>query len=530
MTLTRFPTICKRRLPFVAAVVIAVVTSLVAMPVQGQAKRKPGRDLPSFVKQHDELHRKFEKELGDVAAACDAKDLTEAAQRIRSLAVPVDTTRLRVTPLPREVQPDLPADLPADERFWRSQTRHHQQEYAKDLYLLSRRTLAAGHVSLAFDLVREAAFHDTDHETARKILGYVRLGNEWVSPFEAAKLKTGYVWHDRFGWLLKSHVERYEKGERQVKSRWMSAAKADAFRQDFREAWEVRTDHFLIKTNHSLERGVELARKLEDFHAVFFQTFAGFFHSPEDVQNLFAGRSGTVRQNAPYVVHFYRLRDEYLAELSKKTNQPIQITKGMFFPETQICYFHDDPAATEAEQDATLYHEATHQLFSVARPRAVPLGQKNNFWIIEGIACYMESCVIDPETRQVSLGDPYYSRFVAARLHLENDRYYVPLAEFSRMGMAAFQSVKQPQIAWNYSQGAALTHFFMHFDGGRYRDSLIEHLSQIYSDKKLTRDNPEGLDELTGVPFEELDQQYQDYLKKLNSKPLAVRFETVEPK
>jgi hypothetical protein len=516
--------------PLPLAVGLLIVALFVAMPVRAQSMRKPGRDLLSFTRQHDELRRKFEKDLEEVAVACETKGLIEVATRIRSLATPVETTRLRVTALPRGVQPDLPTDLPPDERFWRSQTRHHQQEYAKDLYLLSRRTLAAGHMSLAFDLVREVAFHDSDHETARKILGYVRLGNEWVSPFEAAKLKSGYVWHERFGWLLKSHVERYENGERQVKGRWMTAAKADAIRQDFREAWEIRTEHFLIKTNHSLERGVELARKLEDFHTVFFQTFAGFFHSPEDVQNLFAGRSGTTRPvTAPHVVHFYRLRDEYLSELSKKTNQPIQITKGMFFPETQICYFYDDPKATEADQDATLYHEATHQLFSVARPRAVPLGQKNNFWIIEGIACYMESCVIDPDTRQVSLGDPYYARFVAARLHLETDKYFVPLAEFSRMGMAAFQSIKQPQIAWNYSQGAALTHFFMHFDGGRYRDSLIEHLSQIYSDKKLTRDNPEGLDELTGVPFDELDQQYQSYLKRLNSKPLAARVEIEQP-
>lgn len=511
------------------ALVAGIVILLASLVVQAQTKRKPSRDLPTFVKQHDDLHRKFEKEVEEVVATCEQKGLTEVAQRIRSLAVPVDTTRLRVTPLPREVQPDLPADLPPDERFWRTQTRHHRQEYAKDLYSLSRRTLLAGHVSFAFDLVREAAFHDPDHETARKILGYVRLGTEWVSPFEAAKLKSGYVWHDRYGWLLKSHVERYEKGERNFKGRWMSAAKADAIRQDFREAWEVRTDHFLIKTNHSLERGVELARKLEDFHTVFFQTFAGFFHTPEDVQNLFAGRSGNARPVAPYVVHFYRHRDEYLGELTQKTKQPVQITKGMFFPETQICYFFDDPKATEAEQDATLYHEATHQLFSVARPKAVPLGQKNNFWIIEGIACYMESCVIDPATRQVALGDPYYSRFVAARLHLEIDKYYVPLEEFARMGMVPFQSVKKPQIAWNYSQGAALTHFFMHFDGGRYRDSLIEHLSQIYSDKPLTRNNPDGLDELTGIPFEELDQQYQAYLKKLNSKPLAVRFEAVEP-
>lgn len=507
---------------------VGMVLVSATITLQAQPKRKAARDLPVFVEKHDELHGRFAKEMEELADTCDGKGLTEAATRLRLLTVPAVNNRLRVTPLTRDVQGDLPADLPPDERFWRAQSRQQQKDYAKELYLLSRRALDAGHISYAFDLVRETAFHDPDHPAARKILGFVRLGTEWVSPFEATKIKSGQVWHDRFGWLPKSHVERYEKGERCVRGRWMSAAKADAIHQDFREAWEIRTEHFQIKTNHSLERGVELARKLEDFYSVFFQTFAGFFQTPEDVQNLFSGRSGATRQvPAPHDVHFFRTRDEYLDVVRRKTKQPVEITKGIFFPEDRTSYFYDDPDCTEAEQDATLYHEATHQLFSVARPKAIPIGMRSDFWIIEGIACYMESFVIDSETRQVSLGDPYYTRFVAARLHLENDKYYVPLAEFARMGMVPYQSVKHPQIAWNYSQGAALTHFFMHFDGGRYRDDLIEHLSQIYTDPKSRR-IPAGLDELTGVPFEELDQQYQDYLKKLNSKPLAARLE-IEP-
>lgn len=513
-----------RWFPTIVALVVGIAILQSASPAHAQAKRKVARDLSAFVKQHAELHKNFAKALEAIAVECDEKNLAEAAANVRLLAAPIDTSRLRVTPLPRDVQPDLPIDLPPDERFWRTQTRLQRKDYSQKLYQLSRHALDSGHVSFAFDLVRETAFHEPDHPTARKILGFVRSGTEWMSPFEAVKLKSGQVWHDRFGWLPKSHVERYEKGERFVRGRWMSEAKADIAHEDFRNAWEIRTEHFQIKTNHSLDRGVELATKLEEFHTVFFQTFASFFHTPEAMKSLFSGSDGAARViAAPYKVYFYRTKDEYLAELRPKTNQPIEITNGMFFPETGISYFFDGPNAKEEELDATLYHEATHQLFSVARPRAVPIGQRSDFWIIEGIACYMESFVCDRENHQVSLGDPFYSRFVAARLHLENDKYYVPLQEFTRMGMAPYQSVKQPHIAWNYSQGAALAHFFMHFDNGRYRDDLIEHLSQIYSDTKRTRDAPAGLDELTGVPFGELDQQYQAYLKTLNNKPFALK-------
>ena len=44
---------------------------------------------------------------------------------------------------------------------------------------------------------------------------------------------------------------------------WVETADAGEeaeIRRDFRHAWEIRTEHFLVKTNHSLERGVEIAR------------------------------------------------------------------------------------------------------------------------------------------------------------------------------------------------------------------------------------------------------------------------------
>jgi hypothetical protein len=83
--------------------------------------------------------------------------------------------------------------------------------------------------------------------------------------------------------------------------------------------------------------------------------------------------------------------------------------------------------------------------------------------------------------------------------------------------MAAYQSVRPPTIGMNYSQGAALVHFFMHYDGGKYREALIEHLSQIYSPDRRTRESPESLEDLTGVEAEELDQQYAEYIRDLGS-------------
>jgi hypothetical protein len=323
-------------------------------------------------------------------------------------------------------------------------------------------------------------------------------------------IKQKKVWTDEFGWLPKDHVERYADGKRYSNRRWVSAAQDAELHRDFDHGWEIRTEHYLVKTNHSLERGVDLAKKLEDFHGLFFQMMAGFFNSAAEVQQLFAGGGGRAlaADSSRHVVNYYRTRDEYLAVLKPLTDQPIEITKGIYFPRSRIAYFFFDP---ESENDSTVYHEATHQLLTGSRPKMGEIGIKRDFWIIEGIACYMES--FHREGDRFSVGDPGHDRLQAARLHFVKENYYVPLRDFSRMGMYAFQHDKE--IRKNYSQGAALTHFFMHYDEGRYREALIEHLSQIYSPTKTVRENPDGLDELTGVEDEDLDSQYAEYIRRL---------------
>ena len=43
--------------------------------------------------------------------------------------------------------------------------------------------------SQAFHWIREVAFHDPDHQQARKTLGFVRYKDGWGTPFTAERLK-----------------------------------------------------------------------------------------------------------------------------------------------------------------------------------------------------------------------------------------------------------------------------------------------------------------------------------------------------
>ncbi len=134
-----------------------------------------------------------------------------------------------------------------------------------------------------------------------------------------------------------------------------------------------------------------------------------------------------------------------------------------------------------------------------------------NFWIVEGIACYMESYrAVNGES---TVGDPHHIRIQNARERCVLDGFYVPLAKFASLGMNEFQHNRD--IRKLYSQAAGLAHFFMHYDGGRYRDALIEHIAELYRTSGRARQFVRGLDELTGVSYSDLDRQYIEYMRSL---------------
>lgn len=504
---------------FTAAFLGLILAAFGFDPWEARAERESGgRDLLKIhQKKHEQLREQFAATLDKIAETAQANGFDDEAARIRTLAAAPDPDRLQLEPLPDEVQPELRLDTPENERAWKSPLRRAQQDYARELFLLAQRLVNQGHSSYAFQVIREAASHDPDNKSVRGVLGFVRHENDWVTPFRRDMLKGQYVWHEQFGWLKKDQVERYEMGDRYFKSKWMTARQEAELRRDFKNAWEIRTDHFLVKTNVSQERGVEVALALESFHDFFIEAFASFFQSPKELKKLFASASsGGTRSARPHHVHYFATRDEYVKKLKPKIPL-IEITNGLYFTADRTSYFFDGAPGGNEANEPTLFHEATHQLLYEVEPKDRAIADRDHFWVIEGIACYMES--FRRRNGHISVGDPRYQRFEAARIRY-GEKYYVPFARFAGMSQKDFQN--DPNIAKNYSQASGLVHFLMHYDNGRYRDALIDHLTQHYSLNRRLQPMVQGIDELAGVDSEELDRQYGEYCTLL-SKNLAAR-------
>ena len=119
-----------------------------------------------------------------------------------------------------------------------------------------------------------------------------------------------------------------------------------------------------MKTNVSLEEGVQLSTKLEIFHAWLQQNFAAFFETPKSLQERFekAGRPSSARRTRPMEVHYYATRDEYQKRVQGKVPPNIE-TNGLYWQPDRTCYFYRNP---EKQDLSTLFHEATHQILDVA--------------------------------------------------------------------------------------------------------------------------------------------------------------------
>lgn len=445
-----------------------------------------------------ELYAGYAQKLDALAKTCSDENLPEAAELLKNWLPTREPGQLTLFLPPPSAEPAEKKSSETPE--WRKRWQVLRDGQADALVALAAQALAEHRSSTACELVVEALRENPDHEQARRAMGYAKFEGVWHTPFEIRQLRAGKVWHDRFGWLPQAHVKRYENGERFALGRWMTADEEAALRSDLARGWRIETEHYLVMTNHSLEEGVALGRRLESLYGIWQQVFVPYLANEAELARRLEGRAipRTARQHD---VVYYRTRDEYNEAL--RARQPkIDITLGIYFDDSRTAYFF----AGDDQDPGTLYHEATHQLFQETRKVAPRVARDGNFWIVEGIACYMESLV--EHEGYFTLGGTNAGRMPAARHRLLVDGFYVPLAELVQFGMQRLQH--DPQIAMLYSQSAGLADFFMHEADGRYRDALARYLAAVYTG----RATPRTLTEATGTGYVALDGEYRQFMSR----------------
>jgi hypothetical protein len=454
----------------------------------------------------------YRETLGELARWCDERQLASAGKLLREWLPTRDSLKSYIFKLPEsfDVPPELNAAGPSAAEFWERFAKLRRTQ-ADALFALAKRAHTAGEYALAFDLVRHACRENPDHGEARTILGYVRYNGGWALPDTARRLAAGQVYHDKFGWLPAGHVKQYEMGRRYSRGKWTRADDDERLHASIRSGWRVESEHYVVTTNHSLEEGVRLARRLEQLYDVWRHVFVDYYMPHSEIERCFeraatSGAAKTVaapRLRRTHQVSFFRNRDEYNGELRPLQAQ-IEITLGIYSSKARTAYFF----AGDEQYAGTLLHEGAHQLFQETRQAGRDIGAKDNFALVEAVACYMESLV--EHEHWYTLGGMEEGRVPAARKRLLDDQFYVPFSEVTALGMRELQ--RDDRLPMIYSQISGQALFLLHADAGRYRRSLIETLLAIYTNKA----DAATLAKQAAMTYEQLDESYRSFMQTMN--------------
>src|SRR4051794_17081722 len=232
--------------------------------------------------------------------------------------------------------------------------REARKKYADALFALAKQAADAGQCSLAFQWATEVLRENPDHADARRVLGYVERNGKWLTAYGAKMFDAGKVWDPGRGWISAKASKSNDV-----------VAPGDAVRHaDIKNGWQVRTDHFLVTTNHSLAVGAEVAARLERLYQIWRQLFAGFYYSEKEVRELFAGERIARVPARQFRVFYHRDRDDYVKALSRR-EAAIAGTLGVYFDQlAESHFFANEKSAAESAAGktsdasvATLNHE-----------------------------------------------------------------------------------------------------------------------------------------------------------------------------
>ena len=198
-------------------------------------------------------------------------------------------------------------------------------------------------------------------------------------------------------------------------------------------------------------------------------------------------------------VVLYRNKREYADHL-RRIDPFIDRSNGFYDASGRTAYFF-------SPETRVLFHEGTHQILAEHYFRNKAPAFHNNFWITEGIALFMQTLKV--EEKCYKIGDILDDRLFSAKVRLFGQNYNLPIRKLTAMTAKEIQS--SADIDKIYSQSAALVHWLMFAEEGRYRRSLFELLRRTYLDTA----KPDSLSKLTGLSYEELDVNYAEFLKTI---------------
>lgn len=240
---------------------------------------------------------------------------------------------------------------------------------------------------------------------------------------------------------------------------------------------QAQTPHFAIYSAADEARTRQVAAELERFYWIWAQVFFPLWEGRAQVREALRGGPAIGRSGRLLRVVLFADRDAYTAALRPHVPGIEQSTGFYSDPQRTTFLIH----GATADDLATRHHELTHQLLREAtgsqlRGRGMP-GDGSDFWLVEGVACYMESLRFASTYGWVGGWESPRLQFARYRWLAGGDR--LRLSEIADQGRLQVQQ-RSDLPRW-YSYAAAYSHLLI--DGGpaAQRDAMVGRLRQMYA-------------------------------------------------
>ncbi len=252
------------------------------------------------------------------------------------------------------------------------------------------------------------------------------------------------------------------------------------------------TTHFQI-TSRADEAFTRLvARDAERFYWAWTQMFYPFWEGSLSVDRSFSimdsGESVTDRASklAPLKSSRGRMKivifasaEEYQSALIRDEPGIAQST-GYYSDKLHTTFLYGSITAEKVtDAAATRFHELTHQLFrevTFSSLRAKSPGENSDFWLVEGIAGYMESLAIRETIATVGGWDSERLQYARYRTFVSGES--LPVAELRAEGRIAVQ--RRSDLARWYAHAIAQTHRLLDGQQPQTRQWIFNRLAELY--------------------------------------------------
>lgn len=238
---------------------------------------------------------------------------------------------------------------------------------------------------------------------------------------------------------------------------------------------QLESPHFVIFSQADRQSTLEIAGQLERFYWVWTQVFFPLWEARNRVDSAIQSQASIGTAESRHQVVLFADSARYINTLRRHV-PGVERSTGYYADAQQCTFLFAGPDS----DPATWYHELTHQLLRQATDsrldrQAMP-GENADFWLVEGIAAYMES------TRFASVyglvGGWESPRLQYARYRWLGAGDKLRLEELRQDGLATAQR-RNDLTRW-YAHAAAYAHLFMDSGLAGGRPAIFAELARLY--------------------------------------------------